>query len=150
MNRTDWAGVMPAITTPFDRALGLDLAFVREHVAWLADCGCTGIVTPGSLGEGGCLAAAEREALWRACAGAVGARVPVVAAIAAASTSDAVALARAAEAAGCRGLMVLPPYLYRGSWRETKAHFAAVLRATRLSAMLYNNPLAYGLSLIHI
>jgi 4-hydroxy-tetrahydrodipicolinate synthase len=40
--------------------------------------------------------------------------------------------------------MVLPPYVYRSDWREMKAHVVAVLRATPLSAMLYNNPVAYG------
>jgi 4-hydroxy-tetrahydrodipicolinate synthase len=40
--------------------------------------------------------------------------------------------------------MVLPPYVYRGDARETAAHFDAVLDATRLPCMLYNNPIAYG------
>jgi 4-hydroxy-tetrahydrodipicolinate synthase len=40
--------------------------------------------------------------------------------------------------------MVLPPYVYRGDWRESEAHFSAVIEATPLSCMLYNNPIAYG------
>jgi 4-hydroxy-tetrahydrodipicolinate synthase len=40
--------------------------------------------------------------------------------------------------------MVLPPYVYQGDWRESKAHFEAIIRATSLSCMLYNNPIAYG------
>jgi 4-hydroxy-tetrahydrodipicolinate synthase len=48
------------------------------------------------------------------------------------------------EEAGCDGLMVLPPYVYRGDWRETRAHFEAVVGATALPCMLYNNPVAYG------
>jgi 4-hydroxy-tetrahydrodipicolinate synthase len=39
--------------------------------------------------------------------------------------------------------MVLPPYVYLGDWREMKAHVAAVFAATKLSCMLYNNPVAY-------
>jgi len=45
---------------------------------------------------------------------------------------------------GCDGLMVLPPYVYQGDWREMKTHVTAVFRATPLSCMLYNNPVAYG------
>src|SRR5277367_2731108 len=71
-------------------------------------------------------------------------RAPIVAAISALSTADAVALAKAAADAGCDGLMVLPPYVYRSDWRETKAHMAAIFNATTLSCMLYNNPVAYG------
>src|SRR5690349_23582371 len=33
---------------------------------------------------------------------------------------------------------------YRSDWREMKAHIEAVFRATKLSCMLYNNPVAYG------
>jgi 4-hydroxy-tetrahydrodipicolinate synthase len=44
--------------------------------------------------------------------------------------------------------MILPPYVYRGDWREMKAHVAAILRATALPAMLYNNPVAYGTDFI--
>src|SRR5687768_2981416 len=40
--------------------------------------------------------------------------------------------------------MVLPPYVYQGDWREMKVHIEAVFRATNLSCMLYNNPVAYG------
>ena len=140
----NWNGVMPAITTCFDEDLNIDHEFTTRHVTWLVDNGCTGIVTNGSLGEGGALSFGEKKALWKTCVEAVGDRVPVVAAIASMSTSDAVFQAKAAEQAGCEGLMVLPPYIYRGDWREMKAHLSAVIDATPLSCMLYNNPVAYG------
>jgi len=140
----NWNGVMPAITTCFDENLEIDLAFTAKHVNWLVDNGCTGIVTNGSLGEGGTLSQDEKKALWRTCVAAVGGRVPVIAAIASMSTSDAVAQAKAAEEEGCEGLMVLPPYVYQGDWRETFAHVSAIIEATPLSCMLYNNPVAYG------
>ncbi len=64
--------------------------------------------------------------------------------ISALSTADAVKFAKAAEDHGCQGLMVLPPYVYNGDWREMKAHVSAVMKATKLSCMLYNNPISYG------
>ena len=64
--------------------------------------------------------------------------------LAALSTRQAVALAQAAEQAGCRGLMVLPAYVHKGDMREARAHVEAVLRCTKLPCMLYNNPPAYG------
>ena len=138
------AGVMPAMTTAFKEDLSIDHEFVARHARWMVDAGATAIVTPGSLGEGATLGFEEKLALWKTCVGAVGARAPVVAAIAALSTAEAVALARGAAERGCHALMVLPPYVYRSDWREMKAHVAAVLHATRLSSMLYNNPIAYG------
>jgi len=139
-----WRGVMPAITTPFDEQLKIDHAFVAKHCNWLVDNGCTGIVTPGSLGESATLSVEEKLALWSTVVAAVGERVPVVAAIASLSTAEAVKLSKRAADLGCRGLMVLPPYVYKGDWREMKAHVEAIFRATDLSCMLYNNPVAYG------
>jgi 4-hydroxy-tetrahydrodipicolinate synthase len=140
----NWRGVMPAITTPFDEQLKIDHAFTTKHCNWLVDNGCTGIVTPGSLGESATLTVDEKLSLWSTVVNAVGDRVPVVAAIASLSTAEAVEMSKSAADLGCRGLMVLPPYVYQGDWREMKAHLEAVFRATSLSCMLYNNPVAYG------
>ena len=140
----NWSGVMPAITTCFDENLQIDHEFTARHVKWLVDNGCTGIVTNGSLGEGGALSLDEKIELWKTCVSAVGDRVPIVAAIASMTTADAIAQAQAARDAGCAGLMVLPPYVYRGDAREMKQHIIAVCAATDLSCMLYNNPVAYG------
>ena len=140
----NWSGVMPAITTCFDQQLEIDHEFTARHVAWLVDNGCTGIVTNGSLGEGGTLSLEEKKALWQTVIGSVGERVPVVAAIASMTTTDAIEQAHAAADAGCKGLMVLPPYVYKGDWREMKHHVTDVVNSTPLSCMLYNNPVAYG------
>ena len=144
MKNMIWRGVMPAITTPFDEQLNIDHAFTAKHCRWLVDNGCTGIVTPGSLGESATLKVEEKLALWSTVVKAVVDRVPVVAAIASLSTAEAVELSKRAADLGCSGLMVLPPYVYQGDWREMKAHLEAVFRATGLSCMLYNNPVAYG------
>lgn len=140
----NWYGVMPAMTTCFDSNLQIDHAFMAKHALWLLENGCTGIVSLGSLGEAATLTFDEKLAILDNMVAAVNGRAPVVAAISALSTADAVALAKAAEKIGCSGLMVLPPYVYRGDWRETKAHMTAIFSATPLSCMLYNNPVAYG------
>ena len=139
-----WTGVMPAITTAFDEQLNVDHAFVARHARWLMVNGCSGIVCLGSLGESATLAFDEKIDLVRTMVAAVSPAVPVVAAVSALSTSEAVRIAKSAAGAGAQGLMILPPYVYQGDWRETRAHIEAVLQATPLPAMLYNNPVAYG------
>ncbi len=139
-----WQGVLPAITTPFHEDFSVDHVFLAHHADVLVRTGCTGIVALGSLGESATLAFDEKVAILKTLRSALGGRARVVAGIAALSTRDACDLARAAEAAGCAGLMVLPPYVYRGDDRETDVHFSAVLSATGLPCMLYNNPIAYG------
>jgi 4-hydroxy-tetrahydrodipicolinate synthase len=139
-----WQGVLPAITTPFDTDGGVEHEFLAGHARRLVAAGCRGIVALGSLGEGATLTAGEKVEILGTLVAAVGDRVPVIAGIAALSTDEAVALARAAHKAGCRGLMVLPPYVHKGDWPEMRAHVRAVMSATPLSCMLYNNPAAYG------
>ncbi|MFZ0211951.1 MAG: dihydrodipicolinate synthase family protein [Candidatus Acidiferrales bacterium] len=140
----NWTGVIPAITTCFDQNYKIDHGFITKHCRWLVENGCTGIVPLGSLGEGSTLEFAEKLAVVETCVRAVGSQVPVVAAIASLRTAEAVDLAKAAAEKGCSGLMILPPYVYRGDWREMKSHVVAVLRATKLPCMLYNNPVSYG------
>src|SRR4030095_6131733 len=83
-----------------------------------------------------------KVAILKTLSGALGGK-PLVAGIAALSTQEGVSLARAAQEAGCAGLMVLPSYVYSTDWREMKAHVAAVIGATKLTCMLYNTPPAY-------
>lgn len=140
----NWTGVIPAITTCFDVDYKVDHGFIAEHCQWLIENGCTGIVPLGSLGEGSTLDYDEKLAIIETCVRAVGSSVPVAASISSARTSEAVQLAKDAAHRGCQGLMILPPYVYRGDSREMKTHIAAVLRATGLPGMLYNNPVSYG------
>ena len=140
----NWKGVIPAITTGFTEDLRVDHSFMTRHCRWLLDNGCAGIVALGSLGEGAALSFEEKVEILRTCVGAVQGRGPVVASVSALTTSEAVAIAKAAADVGCDALMVLPPYVYQGSWREMKTHVATVFEATPLPCMLYNNPVAYG------
>lgn len=140
----NWKGVTPAITTPFNENLSVDHGFLAEHSRWLLDSGCAGVVALGSLGEGATLSFNEKTEILRTLSKAVQGKGTLVSSISSLTTSESVQLARAATDLGCSGLMVLPPYVYLGDWREMKAHVAAVFRATPLPCMLYNNPVAYG------
>jgi 4-hydroxy-tetrahydrodipicolinate synthase len=141
--KVNWKGVIPAITTPFNADFTVDESFLEKHSRWLVDLGSVGLVPIGSLGESATLNATEKRKVMETCVKAVGDRVPVIPGIAALSTAEAVKLAQDAKAIGCSALMVLPPYVYSTDWREMKAHVRAVITATDLPCMLYNNPIAY-------
>jgi dihydrodipicolinate synthase/N-acetylneuraminate lyase len=138
----NWKGVIPAITTNLDAAGAVDHAALGRHCEWLVRSGCTGIVCCGSLGEAATLSFEEKLAIAATCVRAVK-HSPVALGIASLGTAEAVRLAKGAEEAGCAGLMVLPPYVYSTDWQEMKAHVSAIINATKLSCMLYNNPPAY-------
>ncbi len=138
----NWKGVIPAMTTAFKANYSVDYAFVARHARWMVNEGCSGVVALGSLGESATLRFEEKVQILKTCVKALDGK-PVVAGIASLATAEGVELARAAARAGCAGLMVLPPYVYTSDWREMKAHVEAVIRATKLPCMLYNNPVSY-------
>lgn len=142
-NADFWRGVLPAITTPFTANGTVDHAFLAEHARRLVDAGCSGLVPLGSLGESATLSFEEKVAIVRTLVDAVGARVPIVAGIAALSTQEGIALAAAVKQAGAGGLMVLPPYVYSSDGHEMDAYIRAVIASTDLPVLLYNNPIAY-------
>ena len=143
MDRRDWRGVFPAITTPFRPDHSVDHDALARHVTWMIDSGSNAIVPLGSLGEAATLSFDEKVEILRVCCDAAKGRVPIIAGIAGLATGECVALARAAERIGCGGVMALPAYVYFSDWPETRAHYSAIIGATSLSCMLYNNPLAY-------
>ncbi len=138
----NWSGVLPAMTTPFDTNMKVDHRFLAQHAAWQLGNGCTGLVVLGSLGEGATLEHDEKIAILKTAVRVAG-KAPVVASISSLSTLGAVRLAEEAEDAGCSGLMILPPYVYTSDWYEMKQHVSTVMNSTKLSCMLYNNPVAY-------
>src|ERR1019366_3932954 len=100
-----WFGVMPAMTTPFDADLAVDHVFLARHAKWLLENGCTGLVTPGSLGEGATLGHAEKiEVLKTVVKASQDTETPVVAAVSALLTKDGVRKAKKAGELGCSGV----------------------------------------------
>jgi 1-pyrroline-4-hydroxy-2-carboxylate deaminase len=144
LDQKDWAGIFPAITTPFQADLSVDYDTFGAQARWLVECGCNGIVALGSLGEAPTLTREEKLEILKQAKRSLDGKAPVIAGIAALSTVEAVWLAKEAHRVGVDGLMVLPPQIYRSDWRETQAHLSAIFQATPLSSMLYNNPIAYG------
>ena len=144
MEQKDWAGIFPAMTTPFQADLSVDYQTFGAQAQWLVECGCNGIVALGSLGEAPTLSREEKVEILKQAKRSLDGKAPLIAGIAALSTAEAIWLAGEAQGAGADGLMVLPPQVYRSDWRETQAHLSAIFRATPLSCMLYNNPVAYG------
>jgi len=131
-----WRGVMVATALPY-KGDDVDLERYGEHVKWLLDNGCDGVVPNGSLGEYQVLTPAEREAVVRqACEAAPGRVMPGVAAYGA---LEARRWAELAAEAGCPAVMLLPPNGYRADEEVVEAHYREVAKAG-LPIVAYNNP----------
>ncbi|TDC74721.1 4-hydroxy-tetrahydrodipicolinate synthase [Streptomyces hainanensis] len=134
-----------AMITPFSADGGLDLAGAQRLATHLVDrAGCDALVLSGTTGESPTTTDAEKTALVRAVVEAVGDRATVVAGVGTADTRHSAGLARAAEAAGAHGLLVVTPYYSRPTQEAVVAHLRAVADATGLPVMLYDIPARTG------
>lgn len=147
MQKADFRGVLPAITTKMSDDQELDIAAVRADVAFQIEAGVDAVIVCGSLGEASTLSFEEKLAVCRAAVTEAAGRRPVILTVAEDSTRQGMALAKAGAQAGAQGLMVLPAMRYLSDSRETMAHYRAVAAASDLPIILYNNPVAYTVDL---
>lgn len=130
-------GLLSFPVTHFDDDLEFDEPRYREHLAWQAGRGVSGLFAAGGTGEGFSLTSAELDRVVRAAVGEVGGEVPIVAP-AGGGTSQAVEQARSAQQAGADGLLLLPPYLTEATQAGLAAHVTAVCAATELGVIVYS------------
>ncbi|MGW0774138.1 4-hydroxy-tetrahydrodipicolinate synthase [Streptomyces sp. NPDC002835] len=129
-----------AMVTPFAGDGSLDLGGAQELATRLVDGGCDGLVLSGTTGESPTTSDEEKAALVRAVARAVGGRASVVAGVGTPDTRHTVELARAAEAAGADGVLVVTPYYSRPPQAAVEAHFRKVADSVGVPLMLYDIP----------
>ena len=56
-----FAGVLPAVMTPFDAGLAIDDEELAGSVGWLIGSGVSGLVATGTMGEASALSGRPRE-----------------------------------------------------------------------------------------
>jgi dihydrodipicolinate synthase/N-acetylneuraminate lyase len=139
-----WHGVLVATALPLrptgpDGSLAPDLDSYAEHVRWLADNGCDGVVPNGSLGEYQTLTADERAAVVRTAVETAGGRITVMPGVAAYGAAESRRWAEQAGEAGAPCVMLLPPNSYRADERAVVEHYREVAKAG-LPIVAYNNP----------
>jgi 4-hydroxy-tetrahydrodipicolinate synthase len=137
---TPFGRTLTAMVTPFAGDGSLDLDGAATLAAHLVDAGNDGLVLNGTTGESPTTTDAEKEALVRAVAEAVGDRAHVVAGVGTNDTAHTVELARSAEKAGASGLLVVSPYYSKPPQTGLLAHFRQVADSTDLPLMLYDIP----------
>ncbi len=131
------SGLLSFPVTHFADDLSFDEAGYRKHLAWLAQYPVAGLFAAGGTGEGFSLTLEETDRVVRTAVHEVAGAVPVLAP-ATGSTVNAVAQARAAEAAGADGLLLMPPYLTEASQAGLVEHVSRVCEATDLGVVVYS------------
>lgn len=131
------SGLLSFPVTHFTDELEFDEAGYRKHLGWLAEHPVAGLFAAGGTGEGFSLTFEETDRVVRAAVAEVAGTVPVLAP-ATGSTANAIAQARAAEAAGADGLLLMPPYLTEAGQDGLVEHVSRVCEATRLGVVVYS------------
>ena len=132
--------VLTAMVTPFKPDGSLDTDTAARLATHLVDAGCDGLVLSGTTGESPTTTDDEKIALLRTVLEAVGDRARIIAGAGTYDTAHSVHLAKACEAEGAHGLLVVTPYYSRPSQAGLVAHFTAVADATPLPVVLYDIP----------
>ncbi len=146
-------GVIVATALPYKEdssapaGLAVDFDRFAEHCDWLVSNGCAGVGPNGSLGEYSSLTDAERRRVIQVAVEAVGDRGIVVAGVHGPGWHQAKHWAELAAEDGAKGLLSLPPTMYRASDSQVIEHFTK-LGEVGLPIMAYNNPIDTKVDLV--
>src|SRR5215216_6041479 len=144
-------GILAAVLTPMDEDLKPDHKAFAAHCHRLLAAGCHGLSVFGTTGEANSLSVDERLA---ALEGLLDGEVPVKTLLPGTgycALTDTVRLSRAALEAGAAGVLVLPPFYYKGIDDDGLFRFFAEvverLGDDRLRLYLYHIPQMTGVDL---
>ncbi len=136
----DFGYLITAMVTPFNKDLTINFSQVEKLARHLVQSGSDGLVVAGTTGESPTLSKDEKVELFRTVVDAVGGQAVVIAGTGVNSTSESIALTRAAQNVGVDGIMLVAPYYNKPSQEGLYRHFKAVADNTDLPVMLYNVP----------
>lgn len=124
-----YGGVNAAVLTAMHDDLSIDLDRTAAHAKWLLANGCNGLAVLGTTSEANSLGISERLNFLE---GMVARGIPAGLMMPGTGTTaitDTVKLTRHAEAQGCRGALLLPPFYYKNPSEDGLfAYFSEVIQ----------------------
>jgi 4-hydroxy-tetrahydrodipicolinate synthase len=112
------AGVFCAALTPVTADLSPDVPALAQHCRWLLMQGCDGIALLGTTGEANSFSVDERMRILDGVVEQGIAADLLLPGTGCAALSDSVALTRHAVGLGVAGVVILPPFYYKGRASE--------------------------------
>ena len=146
-------GIWPALMTPLTASLSIDHARFAAHAKALLAAGCGGVTPFGTTGEGPSFSVAERREAVDAliAAGVPAARILV--SVGCAALPDNVELVRHAQDVGAWGVLLLPPFYFKGvsdaGVIDALSQVIAAAADRPLRVVLYHIPQVAAVSLSH-
>ncbi len=137
-------GVLSPVVTPFRRDLSPDPERYVRHCKWLLAHGCSGLAVFGTNSEANSLSVDERMLLLEALVQGGVPAAKLMPGTGMCALTDSVRLTAHAVKLGCAGVLMLPPFYYKGAPDEgLYRNFAEVIERVgdaRLQLYLYHIP----------
>jgi 4-hydroxy-tetrahydrodipicolinate synthase len=142
MTAQPFAGVYPAMCTPFAEDHSIDFETLRADAQRLEAAGVDGLVPMGSTGESATVSHDEHIEVIEAVVDAVD--VPVIAGSGSNNTAEALELSERAADAGADALLLISPYYNKPEQQGFLDHYRTVADAVDLPQIVYNVPSRTG------
>lgn len=140
MKDLSFRGVFPYLVSPVDASGKIMDAVLGQLVEHLIQSGVHGLTPLGSTGEFAYLNSYQRQQVVDIVLQNSAGRVPVIAGVAATTTSDAVEQARQYEKMGADGILAIMEAYFPVPVSGIVAYFKAIARAVSCPVVLYTNP----------
>jgi 4-hydroxy-tetrahydrodipicolinate synthase len=136
----DLHGVFPYLVSPLDESGAVKREVLARLVEHLIEAGVHGLTPLGSTGEFAYLNREQRLEIVDVVVQAARGRVPVIAGVAATTTREAVALARAVMERGADGVLAVLEAYFPVSEQGVEDYFRAIAGAVDGPVVIYTNP----------
>ena len=132
--------MIPAMVTPFDENLDLDLKQARALARRLVENGADALIINGTTGESPTVFYPQKMKLFEAVVSEIDGEVPVIANVGDNCTTDTVDFARDVQKLGVDGFMLVVPYYNKPPQEGLYQHFKTIAGSIDLPCILYNIP----------
>ena len=133
-------GSIVALVTPMFENGDVDNDSLKKLVEFHIEQGTDAIVAMGTTGESATLDEDEHMGIVKSVVEYVAGRIPVIAGTGANSTSEAIALTKAAQQVGADACLLVTPYYNKPTQEGLFLHFKAIADAVDIPQILYNVP----------
>jgi len=147
-NKEKYGKILIPMVTPFKADQSVDYeAAVSIAEKLVQDKKADSLILSGTTGEFHTMTFAERVKLFSVIKEALGERIPLIAGVGAASTTETIGLAKKAEQLGYELAMIVAPYYAKPNQQEIYTHFKMAAESSKLDIILYNIPIFTGVNI---
>jgi len=146
MNDPLFSGVCTAMVTPFLNG-SVNYPMLQQLLRRQIDSGIRAVVLCGTTGEAPTLSDEEKLTIFSEGKAYVKDKCLIIAGTGSNNTAHAVALSRAAQAAGADALLIVSPYYNKATGEGLLAHYQTIAEAVTIPVIIYNVPSRTGVDI---